>query len=195
MERWKRRFTILLAANLAVVVGLAVLVLWNAPDRDHSFQGSVVAEESAVFRISTTKQDLNEAMNAYLRNKASGQIDYTVTIEDDVVLTGDITMFGRTIQMQMTFAPVVLENGDMELHASAMRVGRLPLPMSKVLLYVRNYYSIPEWVVIKPDDRSVIVHLSRMSANNGARLKALEFDPQADRFAFELLYPTGQPGN
>ena len=67
------------------------------------------------FTIQTNKQDLNRLINHYLKEEYSGSLDYEVLLTDEVELYGNIPVFSENVEMKLTFEPVALENGDLEL--------------------------------------------------------------------------------
>src|SRR5690625_3390479 len=63
---WKRLFFILLTVNIAVIILLLALIFWPVPEKDFPDESETTEKKSSEFVIRTTKENLNELVNAYL---------------------------------------------------------------------------------------------------------------------------------
>lgn len=186
---WKKAFWVLCAANGLVVLMLLVLMTVKVPSAPYIYMQELEPAES-VMTISSTKADLNRMIEQFLKRYTDQEkIKYQVWIEEDIRLTGSVQVFRRDVGTQIHFDPVVMKNGDLLLKASSMRIGALPVPIHKVLGYIRTYYDLPEWVAIEPNEKQVLVHLSKMKEVGPFKARVTAFDPVADHFKFELYMP------
>ncbi len=96
-------------------------------------QNSVIDEqESSEFYIQTTKQNLNNLINAYIEKLLEGtDHHYRIFLEDDVHLMGELPVFSSTVPLSVRFEPIEQTNGDLVLQLKSISVGLLELPNKK----------------------------------------------------------------
>jgi uncharacterized protein YpmS len=189
-NKWKTVFWILLAVNIAAMIAILTLAgVFSTPPGVH-FTNELQKRSESKFTITSTKEDLTQTINSYLHRTAKRKKgDYYVSLDKDVRFLGTITAFGRKIDMEMNFQPVVLDNGDLLLQTKAMYIGTLPLPVTTVLDYIRKKYTFPEWVAIRPKEERIYVYLTKMKTKSDFRMKMIEFDLVNDSIKLELLVP------
>jgi uncharacterized protein YpmS len=141
------------------------------------------------FTIQTNKQDLNRLINHYLKEEYSGSLDYEVLLTDEVELYGNIPVFSENVEMKLTFEPVALENGDLELQQKAISIGKLTLPVPLVLKFIQSSYPIPDWVTIQPDEEKVYMELQNMKLKSDLKVRVHEFDLKNNDIEFSLQVP------
>lgn len=188
-NKWKAMFLGLAAINLLVIIIVLVMV-GLPPKQDMSSPGDDWIREETEFTIISTKKDLNQLMNSYLDDLSKKKnMEYSVSLEDDVMLQGTILAFGKEVSLTMTFEPVVQKNGDLLLKQKAIKLGRLQLPSKKVLDYLRDNYELPEWVQVEPKKEQVYVALTEMKTKSNFKVKVEKFNPEKNQFAFKITVP------
>ncbi|MED4849829.1 YpmS family protein [Bacillus atrophaeus] len=185
MKKWKRLFFILLALNIIVAGGIAVLMI--LPGEKTDMQQTKTNEYG--FNVTSTKESLAAFVNWYLKEKASNQLDYKVEIDDDVQVVGKIKAFSSTIDAFVAFQPIVQENGDVELEVTKFSLGKLSIPISFVLNYMDSFYELPSFVHVHPSDKSIEVSLSEMPLSNGMYVKADKINLEEDEIEFSYYHP------
>ncbi len=185
---WKYLFIGLLAINIIIILWMFVMV--GSPSQNEYPARKAPGDETE-FTIISTKEDLNRLMNDYIADMSKNdQIDYAVSLQDDVELKGSIMAFGNPVSLTMNFEPVVQKNGDLLLEQKSIKLGRLSLPSRKVLDYLRDNYKLPEWVVVNPKQENVYVALTEMKTKSNFRVKVQNFDLEDNRLAFKITVPT-----
>jgi uncharacterized protein YpmS len=189
-NKWKRLFFLLLGINIAVFAVIFTLISLPSDD-DKPEMARVDDGEDVKFVIHTNKEDLNKVINHYLEKEGlTGSIDYKVLLRDEVELYGTMPVFGRDLEMKLTFEPEALKNGNLVLKQKSISIGQLQLPVSYVLKFVRDSYQLPEWVTIVPNDEMVYVALQKLELKSDIKVKVNEFDLKKDNIKFTLLVPT-----
>jgi uncharacterized protein YpmS len=189
-NKWKRLFFLLLGINIAVFAVIFTLISLPSDD-DKPEMGRVDDGEDVKFVIHTNKEDLNKVINHYLEKEGlTGSIDYKVLLREEVELYGTMPVFGRDLEMKLTFEPEALKNGNLVLKQKSISIGQLQLPVSYVLKFVRDSYQLPEWVTIVPNDEMVYVALQKLELKSDIKVKVNEFDLKKDNIKFTLLVPT-----
>lgn len=185
---WKFLFLTLLALNLVCV--LIFFGLLFAPNKEVDTKENVVSTDHVNLSVETNKEDLTRVINNFLKKEAKDNpLNYKVLLTERVMLLGTITVFGKEIDMVMTFKPEVIENGDLLLQQEAFTVGQVSLPVSFVLRYINDYYNLPEWVQIDSKKQDIYVYLSEMKMKSDMKVAVETFDLSKDELRFKLQVP------
>ena len=191
MHHWKRLFSLLLGINIAFVLLIILLfvLLIKSPSEDVKAPETETVQNDVRFTIQTNKQDLNRLINHYLKEEYSGSLDYEVLLTDEVELYGNIPVFSENVEMKLTFEPVALENGDLELQQKTISIGKLTLPVPLVLKFIQSSYPIPDWVTIQPNEEKVYMELQNMKLKSDLKVRVHEFDLKNNDIEFLLQVP------
>ena len=92
--------------------------------------------------------------------------------------------FGQDIKFYLYFMPSVESNGDVLLTATSVSVGKLELPKSELLKFVKNNYDLPDWVEVDIEKDSLVLYLSQIKALGGVGIAAKEIDLANDKIVF-----------
>lgn len=190
-KNWKKRFTYLLTFNIIVVFILAVYLYSPIPEKELNIASKQYEEEkSSQFVVRTTKQNLNNLINAYI-DKLLANTDhvYSVHLDEDVQLFGELPIFSTTVPLLAHFEPIVQDNGDLVLKQKSISVGQLQLPKKKIMQYIDQYLPTPEWVTINPRDAEVYVELTEMDIKSNFKVAVEQFDVEANNIAFKIEVP------
>ncbi|MEH7381875.1 YpmS family protein [Bacillus sp. JJ1533] len=187
-NKWKVLFFSLLLINL---VGVLVLSgLFFAPNKEVTPKEKAISKDHVNLSVETNKEDLTRVINNFLKKEAKDNpLKYKVLLTERVMLLGQITVFGKEIDMVMTFKPKVLDNGDLLLQQEAFTVGQVSLPVTFVLRYINDYYNLPEWVQIDAKKQDIYVYLSEMKMKSDTKVEVDTFDLSKDELKFKLQVP------
>ncbi|MFS0823082.1 YpmS family protein [Bacillus sp. 1P02SD] len=187
-NKWKVLFLTLLTINLLCV--LIFIGLLFTPNKEVTPKEKVVSKDYVNLSVETNKEDLTRVINNFLKKEAKdNRLNYKVLLTERVMLLGTITVFGKEIDMVMTFKPEVLENGDLLLQQEAFTVGQVNLPVTFVLRYINDYYNLPEWVQIDAKKQDIYVYLSEMKMKSDTKVEVDTFDLSKDELRFNLQVP------
>ncbi|MFT9596567.1 YpmS family protein [Mesobacillus sp.] len=189
-NKWKIGFFILLG-----VIAAAILLIWfliASPVEETKLEPGTNGSgtDDVAFNVSTNKRDLNRVINHYLEEEVkNSQIDYQVLLTDEVELYGTLPLFSQELELKLTFEPQALKNGDLILNQRSISVGKLNLPVSTVLKFVRDSYDLPDAVNIQPKEERVYVSMQRLKLKSDIKVRVNEFDLKKDNIKFTLLVP------
>lgn len=187
-NKWKFLFLTLLVINLVCV--LVFFGMLFAPNKEVAPKEKGVSNDDVNLSVETNKEDLTRVINNFLKKEAKDNLlKYKVLLTERVMLLGTITVFGKEIDMVMTFKPEVLENGDLLLQQEAFTVGQVSLPVTFVLRYINDYYNLPEWVQIDAKKHDIYVYLSEMKMKSDTKVSVDTFDLSKDELRFKLQVP------
>lgn len=184
--KWRTAFFALLAVNVMAFAS-ALFFIFQTSKEDVSMQGT---EQGASLLIHASKEDVNVIMNNYMKDKAkNGPLSYRAWISDRVYVASKVPIFGRNVDLTISFIPEVVEGGNLELRDPDLSLGELDLPVRYALAYLQKHAQLPEEVIIDPDQSRVYVALTNMRLKNGYRIAAKQFDLQRDQIVFTLTVP------
>lgn len=188
--KWKRLFYILLTVNLAVVIVLLALIFWPIPKKDLPNKTDTSEQRSSEFVIRTTKENLNELMNAYLSEWLKNtNHQYRISLEDDVHLIGELPVFSSTVPLSVHMEPIVQDNGDVILKQKSISLGLLELPNKKIMEYIDKYLPTPEWVMVDPSEEEVYVAVTEMDIRSNFEVAVEHIDLEVNNLAIKIRVP------
>lgn len=189
-NKWKWAFIVLVLLNVSVLLIIAVLIFWpveqtKVPTTEHQ-----TTQESSEFIIRTTKKNLNELINAYMYEYLkNSKHKYSVSLEEDVQLVGELPVFSTTVPVSIRFEPLVQDNGDVVLKQKSITLGLLELPNKKVMEYMSKHLPVPQWVTINPDEEEIYVAVTQMDIKSNFHVSVEHMDLDANNLSFKLKVP------
>ncbi|KHE66957.1 YpmS family protein [Halobacillus sp. BBL2006] len=188
-NKWRTSFWLLAFVNIGIIAWLLSLVFlpssYTLVNVDKEKQSA-----DAEFTIVSTKQNLEQLANEYLSELSTQTVfDYSITLDRNVTLTGNIKAFDQTIPIKVELNPVVQENGDLVLEQERISLGQLPLPNKKVLDFVKDNYNLPEWVVVNPNEENIYVGVTQMETASNFNIRVDRFNLNSNQLAFKISVP------
>ncbi|QPA32474.1 YpmS family protein [Thermaerobacillus caldiproteolyticus] len=186
---WKKWFFVLLTINI-VIVSLFFFLIFQPS------QPSTLPPEKkmkgAMFTVYSSKEHVNAVINDYIRKKTKDHpLQYRVWLSDRVYVASKLPVFGRDVDLTVSFVPNVVQGGNLELRDPDMSLGELQLPVTYVLKYLQKHALLPEGVIIDPNYNRIYVALNEFRFANGYQLSAKKFDLQHNQIEFTLTVPVG----
>gem|GEM_PF-444313 len=189
-NKWKRWFLGLLTLNLIVMLTITGLVFAPISKSDPPPVSKVDTSSSSEFVVRTTKKNLNELVNAYLENLLDGtQHQYSISLEEDVHLIGELPVFSTTVPLSVHLEPLVQENGDVILEQKSISIGLLELPNKKIMEYIDKYLPMPDWVTVNAKEEEIYVSMAEMDIKSNFKVSVEHFDLDANDLAFRINVP------
>lgn len=112
------------------------------------------------------------------------------------LFTVQLNYWDQTSTTPCFFTPKVLDNGNVELHATKMSLGKFPVPISFVLLNVKHAYKLPKWVKLIPDKKMIKLDIVHMNGNRGLNYRARQINLNGQgKFAFDIILPKEAQGD
>lgn len=187
---WKSSFIALLLLNFSVLAIIALLIFWPVERSKVPVGEHQTTQNSSEFIIRTTKKNLNELINAYMYEyMKDSKHKYSVSLEEDVQLVGELPVFSTTVPLSIRLEPLVQDNGDVVLKQKSISLGLLELPNKKVMEYMSEYLPMPDWVTINPDDEEIYVAVTQMDIKSNFHVSVEQMDLEANNLSFKLKVP------
>ncbi|RYG72258.1 DUF2140 family protein [Lentibacillus lipolyticus] len=187
---WKQLFFWLCGVNALIVLIIASLLLWPVPEADTPVPEKEDNNRSSEFVVRTTKQNLNELVNAYINKLLEGSNHhYRITLDEDVTLVGELPVFSSSVPVSVHLEPFVQDNGDVILKQKSIAVGQLQLPNKKIMEYLKKYLPMPEWVTVDPANEEIYVAVTDMQIRSNFRISVEQFNLKSNNLAFQINVP------
>ncbi|MGN1401068.1 MAG: YpmS family protein [Bacillus sp. (in: firmicutes)] len=185
---WKVLFFSLLTVNLAMGIWLFIMV--GIPlDEPFPEKEEMENEETSIF-VKSDKRTLNRLIEDSIEeNRKRGSFDYQIYLDDFVEFYADIPIFDSTVPLQMTFSAQPDQNGNLILQQEKMELGRMNLPVSYILNFVKKQDNLPEWLIINPKKEQIYIPLDRIVTYENMKVRVKEFDLENDKIEVYLLLP------
>src|SRR5699024_3605967 len=111
---------------------------------------------------------LEQLANQFLKEEGAGKnIQYELLIRDKVRLIGDLEIFGIAVPFELDLDPYVMEDGNLQLKATALSLGNLKLPISFVMSQIQKQLELPEWVTVHSEAKYLVLHLNEFELSSG----------------------------
>ncbi|MFD1064596.1 YpmS family protein [Oceanobacillus locisalsi] len=189
-NKWKAGFLALLILNGVILLLLLALVFWPVSNNAFPPKSTIDEQESSEFYIQTTKQNLNNLVNAYVEKLLEGSDHhYRILLEEDVHLMGELPVFSSTVPLSVRLEPIEQANGDLVLQQKSISVGLLELPNKKIMEYMDRFLPMPEWVTIDPDSQEIYVAVTDMDLEGNFDVAVQHMDLEANNITMKLVVP------
>lgn len=189
MNRWKVSFFLLAGVILAAIVYLFILI-GSAVESEPLPKAKESKESSYTLTVSSTKEDFEGIANTVLQRAMKKEpLPVTIRVEEDIILSSELTVFSYTLPVTMHFNPIVQEDGNLLLKQSSLELGALNLPPSTVLKVLRDSVKLPEWMIVRAKEEEIFIDLSRMAISGDLQVKAKEFNLEKDEILLEIIIP------
>lgn len=188
-KRWKRAFFVLLTICTMLFLTLVVLyvsLISSTSTKPVPDVAPVIPKSTPIFTITANKTELTQLINQKLIKNKEGNINYSVSLQDDIQLKGTIKVFSDNIPFIMLFSPSVTKDGQVTLKEKSFRLGKLYLPSDQVLKFIRMGTTLPNWIVIDPAKKQIDVNLSKAPINGQLYLRADRIDLKHDVLQFSI---------
>lgn len=188
-NKWRTSFWLLALINLGIIIWLAALIFLPS---SYTLVNVDQQKESpdAEFTIVSTKENMEQLANEYLSELSTQTVfDYSISLDRNVTLSGNIRAFDQVIPINVELEPVVQKNGDLILQQERISLGKLPLPNKKVLEFVKDNYNLPEWVIVNPNEENIYVAVTQMDTASNFNVKVDRFNLNSNQLSFKIAVP------
>ncbi len=188
-NKWKSSFWILAIINVGIILWLLALIFFPT---SYTIVNVDKEKESsdAEFTIVSTKENLEQLANEYLSELSTQTVfDYSISLDRNVTLVGNIKAFDQVLPIKLELNPVVQKNGDIILEQKSISLGKLPLPNKKVMEFLEDNYNFPDWVIVNPKEENIYVAVTKMDTASNFNVKVERFNLNSNQLAFRISVP------
>ena len=190
---WKRAFLALVIFDGVIVVlflGLYLFLYFNQPKA--TLPDNLTAPHltgDPIFKVSGNKTQLAAMMNEELQKKLTGNLDAGVALGDHVSILGNLKLLGIKIPFNMIFQPKVENDGEaVVLNEKSVTLGDFSLPDAEVLKFIQSGAKFPKWIVVQPDKKRIVLHLSGFVIKDKYTVRAGQIDLPHNKLVFNIYH-------
>jgi len=189
MNKWKIAFFLLI---LILIGSASALVYWiTAPSESVKVEPMKANPTGNVLTVNATKEDFQGIANTFIEKAMDDKpLPLQLLVDDQIVLTSELTIFSLTLPVKMYFEPYVEEDGNIRLEQSSLEVGHLQLPPETVLKLLKDSIDLPPWMIVMPEEEQVLIQLASIPMTSGFRVRAKELNLVEDRIILEIIIPS-----
>lgn len=189
MSKWKIAFFVLVVALILGAVWLVNMI--STESESYELAERAAATSGGELRVQTTKSDFEALANKYIQEAVENQpIPLELTVDNQIALVSELTVFTLTIPVQMYFDPIVQEDGNIQLKQDKVDIGQLSIPPEQVLKLLRDSIDLPKWMVVSPADESVFIDLGGLPIDGDFDIRAEKIDLENDEIILSVTVPT-----
>lgn len=189
MNKWKIAFFVLVVALILGAVWLVNMI--STESESYELAERAAATSGGELRVQTTKSDFEALANKYIQEAVENQpIPLELTVDNQIALVSELTVFTLTIPVQMYFDPIVQEDGNIQLKQDKVDIGQLSIPPEQVLKLLRDSIDLPTWMVFSPADESVFIDLGGLPIDGDFDIRAEKIDLENDEIILSVTVPT-----
>lgn len=188
MNHWKVAFFILIALLLTSIIAF---VMWiSSPSENTVIPEPIASSKGNVLTLKTTKEDFEGIANTYINDALQTKpVPVVMSVEDQILLTTELTIFSIKLPVVMKFDPFVEPDGNLRLVQTGVEVGKLGMEPEVVLKLLKDSVSLPKWMIVRPEEEDVYIDLSRIPMKSNVEVRAKEFNLIEDEIILEILVP------
>lgn len=188
MKFWKSAFFILAGLVAAALAGLIILISGTSaspplPEKELDNTDGYSLE------LNTSRENFEGMANMYIRKAIKGALPIELEVNEDILLTSELTVFSYTLPLAVHFDPIVQEDGNLILKQSSMELGHLNIPPSTVLKLLKNSVELPSWMIVRPKEEEIFIDLDDLPVSGDARVKAKYVNLAEDEIILEVFIP------
>jgi uncharacterized protein YpmS len=175
-----------------MIIGLVVgLFYWiSTPSDSSEEQFETTNYTGNVLTVNSTKEDFEGIANTFMKKAMGGKtLPLNLELKEQVILTSELIFFRSIVPVKMYFEPFVEENGDIRLVQSSLEIGKIKLPPETVLKVLKDSIQLPDWMIVKPSDKEVLIQLASIPMSSGVHVRAKELNLAEDIIILEIVIP------
>lgn len=174
---WKWAFLTLAAVLLGTGIWLVQQLQVQPASQETVNETAVDTSDVMTFSVSARKEEVTQLMNQYIEEEVAGSnVNYEVLLDETFQLAGSFQLFGFEVPFNLFMDPYVTENGNIQLKANELSLGRLNLPISFAMNQIGSQLSIPDWVVINGENETITFNLNEFQLESGMFFSAERID-------------------
>lgn len=188
-NRWKTAFFVLIGliiiSILGVVMGFFMLTRPASEGGVESSSSSEISQENQI-TVNTTV-DLETVMQ--LLNQRSLPYRFSLNNKKEVVIQGDITVYGRALDFQLTGTPSADSEGNIRIKITQFELSQLNIPLSLFLPIFSSILGNDAAFSVNNDTEELIIRLNRLIDGDEVKVSVTQLSLDQDQISLKLSLP------
>ena len=144
-------------------------------------------DQEMVFTATANREDTEQFINTFLSTVLNEEENnLSVELKDQLLVHGQLEVFQLNVPFTISFDPYILENGNVQLRASAVELGTFSLPVGATMSLVADQFNVPDFIAIDSEEEMIVINLNEFNTEQNISVEMVRIDLPEDEIQMNL---------
>lgn len=144
-------------------------------------------DQEMVFTATANREDTEQFINTFLSTVLNEEENnLSVELKDQLLVHGQLEVFQLNVPFTISFDPYILENGNVQLRASAVELGSFSLPVGATMSLVADQFYVPDFIAIDSEEEMIVINLNEFNTEQNIGVEMVRIDLPEDEIQMNL---------
>lgn len=144
-------------------------------------------DQEMVFTATANREDTEQFINTFLSTVLDEEENnFSVELKDQLLVHGQLEVFQLNVPFTISFDPYILENGNVQLRASAVELGSFSLPVGATMSLVADQFYVPDFIAIDSEEEMIVINLNEFNTEQNIGVEMVRIDLPEDEIQMNL---------
>ena len=144
-------------------------------------------DQEMVFTATANREDTEQFINTFLSTVLDEEENnLSVELKDQLLVHGQLEVFQLNVPFTISFDPYILENGNVQLRASAVELGSFSLPVLATMSLVADQFYVPDFIAIDSEEEMIVINLNEFNTEQNISVEMVRIDLPEDEIQMNL---------
>lgn len=144
-------------------------------------------DQEMVFTATASREDTEQFINTFLSTVLDEEENnFSVELKDQLLVHGQLEVFQLNVPFTISFDPYILENGNVQLRASAVELGTFSLPVGATMSLVADQFNVPDFIAIDSEEEMIVINLNEFNTEQNISVEMVRIDLPEDEIQMNL---------
>lgn len=144
-------------------------------------------DQEMVFTATANREDTEQFINTFLSTVLNEEENnLSVELKDQLLVHGQLEVFQLNVPFTISFDPYILENGNVQLRASAVELGTFSLPVGATMSLVADQFYVPDFIAIDSEEEMIVINLNEFNTEQNIGVEMVRIDLPEDEIQMNL---------
>ncbi|HIZ71452.1 MAG TPA: YpmS family protein [Candidatus Atopostipes pullistercoris] len=144
-------------------------------------------DQEMVFTATANREDTEQFINTFLSTVLDEEENnLSVELKDQLLVHGQLEVFQLNVPFTISFDPYILENGNVQLRASAVELGSFSLPVGATMSLVADQFYVPDFIAIDSEEEMIVINLNEFNTEQNISVEMVRIDLPEDEIQMNL---------
>lgn len=144
-------------------------------------------DQEMVFTTTANRKDTEQFINTFLSTVLDEEENnFSVELKDQLLVHGQLEVFQLNVPFTISFDPYILENGNVQLRASAVELGSFSLPVGATMSLVADQFNVPDFIAIDSEEEMIVINLNEFNTEQNISVEMVRIDLPEDEIQMNL---------
>ena len=134
-------------------------------------------DQEMVFTATANREDTEQFINTFLSTVLDEEENnFSVELKDQLLVHGQLEVFQLNVPFTISFDPYILENGNVQLRASAVELGTFSLLVGATMSLVADQFYVPDFIAIDSEEEMIVINLNEFNKEQNISVEMVRID-------------------